>query len=300
MYFGITKNNPLARWANGKGYRNQTVFWRAIQKYGWENFNHIILYTNLSKEEAKNIEISLIAQYKTNCNKYKNPTYGYNATDGGDSTNVRPLTEKEKQQHRESARLTRAKHIDCFDLQGCYIATYRGFTEAAEHTGAARENIFKCCSQKIKSAAGYMFKYSNHTKSSISPYTKYQPNNTKQINQYNLDGTFIRSYTSISEAAKAVNVDVSCICACASGKTSVCVGYIWTYDKNPPLKIPARNTSPTYPKRVAQLSLDGDLIAEYDSIADAKRAVGKPDGRNINSVLAGRRNKAYGYIWKYI
>ena len=36
-YVGITKLKPHERWGkNGYGYRNQ-IFYRVIQKYGWEN-----------------------------------------------------------------------------------------------------------------------------------------------------------------------------------------------------------------------------------------------------------------------
>ena len=43
QYVGITKQDVVKRWANGEGYKNCTYFYNAIQKYGWENFQHIIL-----------------------------------------------------------------------------------------------------------------------------------------------------------------------------------------------------------------------------------------------------------------
>ena len=63
VYIGITKRKPEYRWNKGKGYRkDQLLFYRAIKKYGWDNFTHEILYTGLSEKDAKNIEISLIRQ----------------------------------------------------------------------------------------------------------------------------------------------------------------------------------------------------------------------------------------------
>ena len=86
VYIGITSKYPEERWGvNGSNYRNkQTVFYRAIQKYGWDNFEHIIFMDNLNEYQAKHIEKLLIALYRTNCTKYKNPDMGYNMTDGGD------------------------------------------------------------------------------------------------------------------------------------------------------------------------------------------------------------------------
>lgn len=53
VYIGITGVAPKRRWANGNGYRNQTLFYRAIKKYGWENINSEILFEGLNKEEAE-------------------------------------------------------------------------------------------------------------------------------------------------------------------------------------------------------------------------------------------------------
>ena len=85
-YIGITSKRPEERWGvNGSNYRNkQTVFYKAINKYGWDGFEHIIFMDNLNEHQAKHVEKLLIALYQTNCTKYKNPEMGYNMTDGGD------------------------------------------------------------------------------------------------------------------------------------------------------------------------------------------------------------------------
>ena len=79
VYIGITCQVPQKRWSNGLGYINNTHFYKAIQKYGWNNFKHEILIDNLTLEEAKAIEIELIKKYNSNDN-----LYGYNKTAGGD------------------------------------------------------------------------------------------------------------------------------------------------------------------------------------------------------------------------
>ena len=43
----------------------------------------------------------------------------------------------------------------------------------------------------------------------------------------------------------------------------------------------------------------GQLVAHYNSIADANRALGKEGTGNISAVCRGRGKTAYGYIWKY-
>ena len=85
-YIGITCQNPSERWGkNGAQYCRgaQPRFQYAIQKYGWDNFEHIIWANDLTEEEANHIEILLISLFKTNSRRYRNPEYGYNMTDGG-------------------------------------------------------------------------------------------------------------------------------------------------------------------------------------------------------------------------
>ena len=84
-YIGITCQNPEIRWRKGKGYieytRNREQFNKkfinAIKKYGWENFKHEILCTDLTFKEANEKEKFYVQYYDS----FKN---GYNATTGGD------------------------------------------------------------------------------------------------------------------------------------------------------------------------------------------------------------------------
>lgn len=77
-YIGITKNKPEERWQNGHGYKRQ-AFYNAIQKYGWDNFEHLILFENISKDEACKKEIELISEYNSTDKRY-----GYNISHGGE------------------------------------------------------------------------------------------------------------------------------------------------------------------------------------------------------------------------
>ena len=79
-YIGITCQKPKDRWANGKGYKNNQYFYRAIQKYGWnDGFIHKIIKDNISKEEAQLLEVELIKFYDT-----MNRDKGYNIYLGGE------------------------------------------------------------------------------------------------------------------------------------------------------------------------------------------------------------------------
>ena len=78
VYIGITGRKPSRRWENGNGYKRNEHFHRAIEKYGWDNIQHEILFDGLSREDAEQKEVELIAEYhSTDRNK------GYNLREGG-------------------------------------------------------------------------------------------------------------------------------------------------------------------------------------------------------------------------
>lgn len=79
-YVGITKNGIKERsGCNGQRYRKNIYFTRAIQKYGWDNFEHKILAKNLTCKEACKLEEFFIQKYNS-----ANLQYGYNLTYGGE------------------------------------------------------------------------------------------------------------------------------------------------------------------------------------------------------------------------
>lgn len=89
-YVGITSKLPEKRWCNGNGYKTNVHFYNAILKYGWNNFQHIIVKSNIEVEEACKLEKELINKYKSN-----NPKFGYNICEGG-QTNILPQSSLDK------------------------------------------------------------------------------------------------------------------------------------------------------------------------------------------------------------
>lgn len=79
-YIGQTSQSLEDRSGNdGIGYKKSPHFWKAIQKYGWDNFEHEIVAFELEKAEANKLEKKLIKEFKT-----QDSRYGYNLTVGGD------------------------------------------------------------------------------------------------------------------------------------------------------------------------------------------------------------------------
>lgn len=205
-YIGITSRNPNVRFGkNGKGYYNSIVFYNAIQKYGWDNFEHIILFNNLTKKEAEQKEIDLIKEYNTT-----NRKLGYNMSKGGTGGNNKKI-----------------KPVKKYDLQGNYICTYESSAQAALSINGNRTCITHCCkSEKSKyKYKNYMWCYEDDE--IIEPYSN---KNWKSILQYDLNGNFIKKFNSINEASKEVNGDVSAISRCANHNYKYAYNYKWEWE----------------------------------------------------------------------
>lgn len=130
-YIGITHLNPENRWHNGRGYRKDTPFGKAIEKYTWDNIQHNIVSTDLTEKEAKWLENYLICYYLTFVG-FKD-SKGYNCTLGGDGTvgitawnkgkKCKPLTDETKRKQSLSLKgknkgkpsPTKGKHLVIID-----------------------------------------------------------------------------------------------------------------------------------------------------------------------------------------
>ena len=77
-YVGITIRRPEYRWRKGNGYKSNKHFYRAIQKYGWDNIDHQVIEVD-TENEMYYLEKYLIAYYQTNKNEF-----GYNKSSGGE------------------------------------------------------------------------------------------------------------------------------------------------------------------------------------------------------------------------
>lgn len=103
-YVGITKQEHKRRWKGGWGYYPSergriTYFWYAIQKYGWDGFEHSILEQYLTFTDAKERERYYISLYQSNKSEY-----GYNLTLGGDGFLGMPRSKSTREELSKSLK----------------------------------------------------------------------------------------------------------------------------------------------------------------------------------------------------
>nr|DAZ25536.1 MAG TPA: intron associated endonuclease [Caudoviricetes sp.] len=140
VYIGITgQDRPEQRWQNGSGYK-RTYFYNAIQKYGWDGFEHKILFSGITKEQAFDIEKRLIKELHSNEREY-----GYNIAEGGEYPGeyaIRGLKKASENRCVPVVRLNDGK-------------IYSSVAAAQKDNNVPNENICKVC-RNIRNTAGFM------------------------------------------------------------------------------------------------------------------------------------------------
>lgn len=184
-YVGVTsKENPNHRWQDGRGYKENSHFKQAINKYGWDSFEHTILFDGLTEREAKNKECEFIKLWNT-----QDRLFGYNMTAGGDGTKAyypgedtrRKLSEARKRENLSAETLARrsaglkgrrfsdehkrkigignSKAISMYSLDGSFIRTFNSAREAEVELGISHSHISQCCNNKRNTSGGYKWKF---------------------------------------------------------------------------------------------------------------------------------------------
>lgn len=193
IYVGITCQNVEYRWRKGKGYVHNIYFSRAIEKYGWDNIKHIVLYEGLNKKEAEAKEIEIIKKYNTTDKRY-----GYNIECGG---NLNKSISEETRKKMSEAKKGK-------------IGSRLGTTQSDE----TRKKLSEIQKGKI---------LKEDTKNKIHEANSYI------VLKYDMNDNLIGRYTGTREAEKSIGKENanSSISKCCRGEQKTAYGYIWKYEK---------------------------------------------------------------------
>lgn len=114
------------------------------------------------------------------------------------------------------------------------------------------------------------------------------------INQYTLDGVFIKRYVSIKSAISENEFKNENISLCCLHKRNQSNGYIWRYDGDNDVE----HKKKTNAIPVVQLDKNGNFISEYKSISEASKKLGISSSK-ICICCKGKRKYTGGYKFKY-
>lgn len=206
VYIGITSQNPSRRWRkNGDGYKSHIYFYRAIQKYGWDNFKHEILFTGLTKQEAEKKEIELISFFNSN-----NEQYGYNLSSGGESGSYGyRFTDEQRKKMSD---------VHKGEKNGMYGKNHSQKAKEKNSVAHKKENLSPDTIRKMSVAK----KNKKRTKESVQ----------KQIQKISKVVICVETqveYISTKEAGKINNIDPSCIAKVCRGERKTAGNLHWCY-----------------------------------------------------------------------
>jgi len=222
VYIGITSTSLEKRAGlNGNNYSKNTLFYRAIQKYGWDNFEHTIMYTGLGYHEAAEKEKDLIRAFHST-----DPLFGYNLSSGGESGNAGCHMSSELKAIHSAAMSGRNN-----PFWGCFGELHPAF--GRRHSEETKEKIGAAHRGKIVSDSTKK-KQSEYRKSVLSWSGESNPMYGKTGDKAP-QSRAVRCietgevFSCIKYAAESKGLFGTRISACCRGKSNTTGGYHWEY-----------------------------------------------------------------------
>lgn len=258
MYVGITGQRPERRYRNGAAYSENKHFMYAIQKYGWDNFKHEILMSNLTRKQAELAERLFIGYWKANDRRY-----GYNKDAGGicgdkmseetkrklsiahtgrrlsEATKrkigLKSLGRKHTNEAKDKIRKVKSKSVAMYDrYTGDLLQIFPSSQEASRHTKITQSTITQCCKGDRKGTKIYTWRYANDAPSRLSQdeVRRINKHNTERVViRYDKDGETTDIFSSIDEASQCTGVHRNTISRYLRGIRTPEDGSTWKYYK---------------------------------------------------------------------
>lgn len=261
IYIGQTKNSLSTRFQNGQGYKSCPLIQRAINKYGWNNVQTELLEDNIPSLELANER----EQYYIKMYNSRNPDIGYNISPGGGAKDgvdyevvyqewidhpelgVKAIATKLQCDRNTVAkilnlygidvanRMSRVAHsISQSNRQYDYASIYSAWKTNPNYSDLMKQ--FNCSEDTIRRALKENGVSEQERRIIGQIHLNNNPNgyNRKQVNQYDLNGNYIQTFSSIAQANLSLGKqpDASNIVTVCKGKRKTAYGYKWSYTNN--------------------------------------------------------------------
>lgn len=272
-------------------YRECPLLWKAIEKYGVESIDQVVLVeADMEDDKASEVEQAYIDLWHTNCNKYNNPSFGYNLTDGGDGMSGWKMTEEQYEKRCAVLAESREKR--------------RGVPLSAEHREKLRVSHLGKPGHPTSEETKRKISIANSL-ANQSPETRRRRSESAKRKMYALNedtGTRI-DFNSVQETAEYFDVSTTTVIRRANGKPGLINGYSVHYvDTTPRKQLSAESRlrrSEMSKKKMYALNEDtGDRI-DFDSV----QAAADYFGINTMTIYRHRNNgitPIKGYKFYYL
>jgi len=260
-------------YTNGTGTRKNTVFQRAVKKYGADNFKRITLAVFDNELDALLMEKTIVTK------EFVKSKSTYNSTVGG----------KFKSYDMPIYRYT----VD----KGC-IKSYDTINDAAKEQNVLPVTLYKAAMKQNITVNGYIWRFYESSSIHIPTTLKEIAKRGRPVVQYSKAGYKMKTWKSAKEAAHKLHIDRATITAACRGKKRTVGGYQWRYLSDDIEILPKIETAGGKQRKIIQLDKEGRFITSYESITDAAEHV----DLSRSSIHKGLKTGKFvgGYFWKYI
>lgn len=253
----------------------------AIDKYGWDNIDHVVLCSVSSKENADFLERWFIKKYDTTSSDR-----GYNCSKGGAGPLGVTWSEEHKKEHSRK-------------ISGAGNGMY-----GRHHTEESRKRMSEKLSGRKLTPEMREFRTD----------ILLEANKRRQIpiRQLDLDGNLIATYPGMGEMTRITGYNHSSVWKVCRGQSNQAYGYLWEYEDET-LRVEAKACAEDRAKlkaeniknrgtgggmSVIQFDIDGNEIARYPSLCAAERETGLHRDR-IGDCCHGGLETYGGFVWKF-
>lgn len=214
----------------------QTKLYNSLKKYGYKN--HVFeIIEECSLESLNEKEIYWKKYYLNLVNNNWFRVLFHDLYDLGGGPKSKETIKKMKTfqsnrtlEHKNKISKSKQKPILQYDLEGKFIKEYSSAKQyALENNLTNASLITHCLKKKCKSAYNslWIYKLEFNIPLYINPITGYQT--TQPILQYDLEGNFIKEWSSIENASISLNIKKQGICNNLKNRSKTSGNYVWKY-----------------------------------------------------------------------
>lgn len=203
----------------------------------------------------------------------------------------------------KAIRATKGAPVTRYDLSGKMIKTYYNIARAADELSLPRRTLSMAVNGKILVYAGFIWRKGEKQQIKVDKELhSLELRSGFIVSKYGLDGKKIKTFRSVSEAAKHAGVQGERINAMAIRDDLLLKGFIWRYgdalslSKEELTRIKA-NLSAEKHKGITQYNIHGKRLAFYASMTEASKDNGVARG-GIQGSVDGHKITAGGFIWR--
>lgn len=284
FYIGVHRTNP----DNFDGYIGCGIYrasqatkdytlHKAVRKYGYENFKRTTIKIFPDTEEGR-LQAFELEQILVNETLLKSKST-YNTALGG----------------RESTTEDLMKTVYMFDLNGNYLRSFKSARDAAsyiqpENQDSARTAIKNNCLGQTNSSFGYFWSYTKK-------FT-YSNDRIREIAQYTINGKFLRTFKSITDAEVSLSLNSIQQAIVKKGSSG---GFQWRYFEGDTSDIPTLVNVKTKNNHLPIVMLDkeNNIIKEFNCVKQCISEYPELSASQINRVLNKTIKSHKGYLFRY-